>query len=220
IFEDRLHSLLQDGHPWDVYPMVQLSAESNMMTSNTDPVYLTKSISLAQTFHLHTPHLQPLDVPHSPCSLHLCIFDNEGLSHEQVRSGVYFRPRSPVQATFDSFICDPAEKKIYIFKFTVSVKHSVKHSGLAMLAELCPDFKMVYIGFTPNATLKLPFEKQSESLVVEKWHAVVSSDKLFAVSTTFQCLMCSLAYILDLVRWRQLVPMKVVKFVQCSKNSI
>ncbi|KAE9388599.1 hypothetical protein BT96DRAFT_836004, partial [Gymnopus androsaceus JB14] len=186
ILEDRLHGLLRDGHPWDAHPMVKLLTDSD-----TDTVYVTGSISITKTFHLHPPHLRTTDASHTRRSLELCTFDNDGLSREQIRSDVYFRPLSAFQATFDSFICDPEQETIYVFQFTVSAKHSVKCSGLVMLAKLCSDFKIVYIVFTPT---KLPFGKQSEPLVVEKWHAIVSSDRLFAVSATFECLTCWLAY--------------------------
>ncbi|KAE9397441.1 hypothetical protein BT96DRAFT_921508 [Gymnopus androsaceus JB14] len=176
ILKNRLHDLLRNGHPWHVHPMVKLSAGSD-----TDTVYVTES-NITKRFYLHPPHLQPTDASHTRRSLELCLFDIDGLSREQISSGVYYRPLPPVQTTFDSFICDPEQEKIYVFRFTVSAKHDVQHSGLVMLEKLCPGFKIIYITFTPTFKLKLPFGKQSEQLVVEKWHAMVSSDMLFAVN--------------------------------------
>lgn len=177
ILEDRLHSLLQDGRPWDVLPM----PVEHSVKSSTNTTYATDTSSMSTTFHLNPPSLQSMGAPHSPLQLH--IFDTEGITPSQLCSGVYFRPLSPTQATFDSFVCNPEKNRVYVFQFTVSAKYYVRYSGLQFLANLFPGFEIIYIGFTPNDMLKLPFGADSKRLVTQRWHAVVKLDTLFAIGS-------------------------------------
>ena len=161
MLEPAMHYILGGGGMWEVIQLVKSEGLKNI--------------------HWKTPADSPVSWLHfTACGISVDASNEDKLSTEgrpqslQLPTGpllilAYYRPSSKNQATFDAAVYDPVTKHGWIFQSTVSLKHSVKVSGINDLRK-CGITKITYIAVTPpGQTIDLLFPKALDDIVVSKY---------------------------------------------------
>lgn len=138
LLKSAVHKKLTYSEKWEIYPASTVLASTYVhWRSNAtdrqanDPHYLVMHANEPPTIIKSVK--KPRGTP-STKVYHTIAYPFQ--SSRALESGIYYRPTSPSEPTFDSFFYDSEARTATVFQITVSCAHSVKPDGFRWLRKL------------------------------------------------------------------------------------